>query len=560
MRPLFTALFLTLSALGSQALPVQLDSICRQIDAAINQWPRYVAQREGRIAELKSQYAAARRPAARYELSRRLADLYEAFVSDSCLYYLDQSVKAAQQMGDEKEIALCRCLYALQCSKVGLYAECFGVLDVVKPTLSPATDKQVMGVYYEAFTNVYDQLAYYSNVQTAKENFSRLSREFEQMMLGALPPDNESSLRRREQTALNEKHFAQSMALNNRRLAQVSPENAIYATVALYRSWEFRSVRDSVQGLRWLGESVMADLRAGTMDQGSMWELANELMAAGDATRALRYISFTIDCTNRFGSRQRYWQIAPVVGRIAQVYKHKTDISTRRLRWALGAISVLAMLLIVLLWYMKRRNKQLATARHKLAQAVAELDAANGKLKAQAEELSIVNAQLQETGRVKDTYLGHFMSLCSQYVDKTETFRKTIHKKLKNKNMDEVARLLQSTELQEKELEDLYLKFDKAFLSLFPSFVSDFNSLLQPDCRITPKADGSLTTDLRIFALIRLGMEDSSKIAEFLHYSVNTIYNYRARIKAGALCAREEFENKVKELGGNHQNKKLSMD
>ena len=101
---------------------------------------------------------------------------------------------------------------------------------------------------------------------------------------------------------------------------------------------------------------------------------------------------------------------------------------------------------------------------------------------------------------------------------------------------------------KEKELEELYENFDMVFLHLFPNFIDDFNALLQPELRVRPKEKNRLTTDLRIFALIRLGFEDSSKIAEFLHYSVNTIYNYRARIKNGALCNREDFENKVKTL------------
>ena len=106
-----------------------------------------------------------------------------------------------------------------------------------------------------------------------------------------------------------------------------------------------------------------------------------------------------------------------------------------------------------------------------------------------------------------------------------------------------------STELKERELEELYENFDTVFLHLFPNFIEDFNALLLPEAQVQPKEENRLTTEIRIFALIRLGIEDSSKIAEFLHYSVNTIYNYRARIKNGALEHREQFEQNVKRLG-----------
>ena len=163
-------------------------------------------------------------------------------------------------------------------------------------------------------------------------------------------------------------------------------------------------------------------------------------------------------------------------------------------------------------------------------------------------QLSTVNEQLSESNRVKEEYIGRFMSLCSQYIDKLDNYRKMVNKKMKNKELEDLFRLSKSTELKEKELEELFLNFDSVFLHLFPNFVNDFNALLQPDMRVQPKEDNRLTTEIRIFALIRLGIEDSSKIAEFLHYSVNTIYNYRARIKNGAIGNREQFERQIKTL------------
>ena len=120
---------------------------------------------------------------------------------------------------------------------------------------------------------------------------------------------------------------------------------------------------------------------------------------------------------------------------------------------------------------------------------------------------------------------------------------------MKNKELDDLFQISKSTELKEREIEELNQNFDSVFLHLFPSFIDEFNALLQPEVQIHPKEENRLTTDLRIFALIRLGIEDSSKIAEFLHYSVNTIYNYRARIKNGAIGNREQFESRIKELG-----------
>jgi DNA-binding CsgD family transcriptional regulator len=306
----------------------------------------------------------------------------------------------------------------------------------------------------------------------------------------------------------------------------------------------------------WLVESVLADIRNAAMDQGSMWEMANELMLNGDIDKASSYIAFTSDCANRYGSRQRNWQIAPLLTHIAKNYKSASEKTTTQLRLTLVAISLLLLLLLGVLFFLHRRNRQLDTARMALKGKNDELASANSQLAEQTEELSTLNSQLStlnsqlsESNRVKEEYIGRFMSLCSQYIDKLDDYRKLVNKKMKNKELEDLFRMSKSTELKEKELEELYQNFDSVFMHLFPNFVNDFNALLQPDLQVHPKEDNRLTTEIRIFALIRLGIEDSSKIAEFLHYSVNTIYNYRARMKSRAAGSRDELEDKIREIG-----------
>ena len=140
------------------------------------------------------------------------------------------------------------------------------------------------------------------------------------------------------------------------------------------------------------------------------------------------------------------------------------------------------------------------------------------------------------------------MQQCSIYIDKMDDMRRKISRLVKSHDYEQLAQLTRPTEFKEKELEEFYVIFDTAFLHLFPDFVEKFNELLKPEERIEVEEGMKMTTTLRIFALIRLGIEDSSKIAEFLHYSVNTIYNYRARVKNGAIGDREHFEDHVKAL------------
>ena len=292
------------------------------------------------------------------------------------------------------------------------------------------------------------------------------------------------------------------------------------------------------------------------MDQASLISLAELINAEGNYEQSYRYIRFTWDCNSRFNTRMRSWQINPILTVIEKNYDNELKRKSRILKTTMAGISILALLLAAALFYSWRERKQLRRARAAQEESNRELKRLNSQLASQAETLSelnsqqaALNGQLAEANQVKEEYIGRFMSLCSQYVNKLDDYRKMVNRKMKNRDLDELFQITKSTELKEKELEELYENFDSVFLHLFPNFIDDFNALLMPEMQVHPKEENHLTTDLRIFALIRLGIDDSSKIAEFLHYSVNTIYNYRARIKNGALGNREAFERQVKELG-----------
>ena len=229
----------------------------------------------------------------------------------------------------------------------------------------------------------------------------------------------------------------------------------------------------------------------------------------------------------------------------------------------MAVVSLLSVVLLALYIYVARKRRQLATAQHELRKANAELASLNSQLQETNHKLSQSNTLLQQTNeqlsqtmmrlndsnRVKDEYIGKFLNICSEYIDKLDNYRKRINRKLKAGQHADLLRMTGSEQLKEDELKELFDNFDSVFLNLFPTFIDDFNALLKPEERITPPSAGRLNTDLRIFALIRLGIDESSKIADFLRYSPNSIYAYRARIKNKAAGERENFERMVKEIG-----------
>lgn len=537
-----------------QTMAQNLDSLYRCLDREIEQFPRYVAQHDQVVAQLLKKLRNATDDAERYGLNYQLYEKYYPFKNDSAVFYLRNCVQLARQMNQLEKADHCSSLMALRCSNTGMYDEALNILEAIQIH---------SGIYYRAYAHVYNELAYYTHLDEMREKYRQQADYYEDLMLKTLPADDDAVILAREMRLLNTQQLKESMKINDDWLAMTERGSHRYALVALYRYLEFKAQQDTTQMMYWLAESALSDVRNGVMDQGSLWEMANQLMLQGDLDRSYRYINFTSKCANTYGSRQRSWQIAPLLSSIASDYKTANERAMSRLRQLLVVISVLALCLIALLFYVNSQRKRLSIAQKqlkvsngRLAHSNNMLESANNQMKVTNAELSeanrqlsMLNAQLNESNRVKEEYVGRFLRLCSLYIDKMDNFRKRVNKMVKNREYEDLYQATRSQEFKDKELEELYESFDAAFLHLFPNFVERFNDLLIPEERITLQKNERMNTVLRIFALIRLGVDDSSKIAEFLHYSVNTIYNYRARVKNGAVGNREDFERNVREIG-----------
>ena len=550
MNRLLLLITFVASGLYISAQSYDLKAVYQQIDEAIEQSPRYVADYEAKIEEERQQYLRAVTPEDKYQLAYSLYNLYKAFMNDSALAYLDQAEQWAQKQGQLARVGSCRAQKAFQCSTVGYYNEALAFLSSID---KEQLDSVGLTNYYRAQMHVHGELGYYTNISSMKEQYFKLRSLYRDSLFSIINHQSQDYLMNKVFELKDQNRLEEARKLCDQWIKSVKPDSHDYA-IAAYYYWLVCSNENEAQ--YWLGQSALCDVHNAVMDQASLLSLAEILNGAGDLERSYKYIRFTWDSNNRFNTRMRSWQITPILNVIENNYQKAVEHNTKVLRMSIVVVSVLALFILGVLFFLHRRNRQLDTARNELKHSNDELATANSQLAKQTEELSILNtelstlnSQLSESNRVKEEYIGRFMSLCSQYIDKIDDYRKMVNKKMKNKELDELFRLSKSTELKERELEELYQNFDSVFLHLFPNFVDDFNALLQPELQIHPKEDNRLTTEIRIFALIRLGIEDSSKIAEFLHYSVNTIYNYRARIKNGALDNRESFERRIKQLG-----------
>ncbi len=530
-----------------------LDSLYQCLDKEIERFPEYVAMHDKEVALLTNELAQADDDELRYDLSFRLYDKYRPFINDSAIYYLNQCITLAERLQHPSRAGECRSLLALRCSNAGMYDEALEILQQIQPA---TLDQHALGVYYEAQNHVYNELAYYTHLEDMRVKYQETADKYQEQLLAVVPDTSDVSFLRREMIDMTAGRYEQSKAINDEWLKHVTPGSHRYALVALYRYLEYKAVNDSIEMMYWLSESALSDVRNAVLDQGSLWELANQLMLQGDVDRSYRYITFTSDCAGKYGSRQRSWQIAPLLAAIANNYKKQSEQNSHRLQQTIIVISVMALLLLASLFYVNRQRKRLAATQKRQEKTNAMLANANELLHEKNQELSdvnsqlhLLNAQLAESNRVKEEYVGRFMRLCSIYIDKMDVFRKRVNKMIKNHEYEELYNTTRSHDSKNQQLEELFGSFDAAFLHLFPNFVEEVNQLLKPDQRLALEKDKRMNTDLRILALIRLGIDDSSKIAEFLNYSVNTIYNYRARLKSNAIVDRDDFEQCVKEAG-----------
>ena len=544
-RLLLTSVFLLLTAVIN-AQKLNLDELYRQVDQEIEHFPEYVAQYEQQIAATRTDYQKAKTQQERYRLALALYEQYRAFQNDSALAYLNRAEILARQMNQPAQVGDIISRAAFQCSTAGLYNEALAFLRKVDKT---QLDTLGLTHYYMAQMHVYGELGYYTQVSSMREGYYEKQAAYRDSLYNVIDHNSQDYMMQRILELLPQKRYQEATDLSDRWLKDMSPDSRDYAIASYYRYLIINNQMNPEQAEYWLCQSALSDIRHAVMDQASLLALAEKLNDEGELTHSYRYIRFTWECNNRFNTRMRNWQIAPILNVIDSNYKEQLARNTQVLTTSVIVVSILAVMLLGLLFFLHRRNKQLDVARQavsdsneKLAALNEELKSTNAQLSDKNDEFALLNSQLSESNRVKEEYIGRFMSLCSQYIDKIDDYRKMVNKKMKDKELDELYRLSKSTALKEKELDEL-------FLHLFPNFVEDFNGLLQPEMRLKPRDDNRLPTEIRIFALIRLGFEDSSKIAEFLHYSVNTIYNYRARIKNGAIGNRESFEQRVKQLG-----------
>ena len=250
---LLLSVLLTVVGVGSAARHHDLTSYCKAVDEAIAHSADYVAAHEQKIGVARRELAYETSAKGKYQCNYKLYELYKPFVSDSAMYFLRQCIALADGMGDVSSAVKCRSQLAIRCSNIGMYDEALSILDSVK---NLNVDTLALGTYYEAYNNVYSELAYYTHLDYMHQNYLEKAYHYEQLMMDALPPTSESCFLRREQRAQGEGRLEESMRINDEWMKTVEPGSHPYALVALHRYIEYKLQGDSAQMMYWLTEII----------------------------------------------------------------------------------------------------------------------------------------------------------------------------------------------------------------------------------------------------------------------------------------------------------------
>lgn len=514
---------------SAQSAPMPADSVraaLLELDEAIARKHEYHARKEARIADLRRRLHYAADTLEQYALCEELFDEYLHYQADSAVHYLNRRLQLLPSCGQDDLKARAYIDRAAVMGVTGMYAAAVEVLTAI-PTerLKPET----LVEYYRACRSCYGWMADYSlAIQGKRRYMEQTDRYRDSIQLVDNPVT--ADIARAERAALGGK-AEEAVAILRKYLPGDTDdlETLSYLNYTMYEAYVAKG--DTARQVYYLARTAVHDMERAVREYASLHKLARLLHEQGDLDRAYAYLNCSMEDAVACHARLRSLEVTEIYPIIDRAYHDKEAHERAVVTGLLIVLSVLALLLVGAVVYLYRWMKKLAAMRRDLYQANRRLHAAN--------------LSLEQTGRIKEVYIARYLDRCVTYLDKLEQYRRSLEKLAMAAKTDALFKAIRSDQFLRDERKAFYRDFDKSFLDLFPRFVERFNNLLQEDGRVTPKAGELLNTELRIFALIRLGVTDTNSIAHFLGYSLATVYNYRSKMRNKAVGDKDKFEQEV---------------
>ena len=501
----------------------------KKLDDIISKKETYQIRREKDITDLKVQLAHSTDPARKYELYASLFGAYLHYQADSALHYINREMEILPQLNRpelEYEIIINR---ATVMGVMGMYIEAMEQLEKIDPK---KLNEWTLLSYYQTYRACYGWLADYTTNKTEKEKYLKKTDLYRDSIIAAMPPEENKTIVLAERCIVTGKADTAIGMLNDALKDMEDERQKVYIYYTLSEAYSMK--KDVEKEVYYLILTAIADLESSVREYASLQKLAHLMYELGDIDRAYKYLSCSMEDAVACNARLRFMEVTEFFPIIDKAYKLKEERERAVSRAMLISVSLLSLFLLIAIFYLYRWMKKISVMRRNLSLA--------------NKQMSAVNKELEQTGKIKEVYIARYLDRCVNYLDKLETYRRSLAKLAMSSRIDELFKAIKSEQFIRDERNEFYNEFDKSFLKLFPHFITSFNNLLVEEARVYPKSDELLTTELRIFALIRLGVVDSNKIAHFLGYSLATIYNYRSRMRNKAAGDKDRFEQDVMNL------------
>ncbi len=518
---------------GAKALSQSnTDSLLQALHQSIEQKEVYVQAKIKRIQSLKNQLPEIRlaTPEEQFDLFKKLCEEYQVFIYDSAFAYARKLSRVSYKLRDPSRVSYAKLKMGFILVSSGMFKETFDSLKTVNVKSLPDSLKID---YYSILARTYFDLGNYDNDSYYNTIYIRMGSQNLDSALMYCQPGSYSYLYISNYKNMMVKNTEAAFEEVNQLLTTLPLTDHQRAVNSHHLGSLYLAQGKIDKALEAFTTAAIADIRSATKENAAMNSVADILYKKEDVKNAYELIEFAMEDALFYGAKQRKIQIGSILPIIAA--GKLSNVEKQRQLWLIYAttLTVLALLVMVFLLIIVRQVKKLKAAELLITTV--------------NQNLQEINHKLREADKIKEEYIGYYFNINSDYLDKIEDVKNGIDQKLMAKKFDDIRFIVNNINLK-REREELFVSFDKVFLKLFPDFVTIFNSYFKEEDRIVLKDNQLLNAELRIFALIRMGISDTEKIARILDYSVNTIYTYKTKVKSKSWVPNEEFEKKIMEI------------
>lgn len=504
------------------------------LDSYIEKRDVYAKQKEEKLKQLKLRLRTADNNAARLAILDKIYREYYTYRYDSALVYADRGLALSQSDNDAYFTMLNRINRAAVLSTGGLYSQSEALLNKIGKEGVPPRLRQY---YYYTFTWLYNYWESFCDKSEFKDDLHKKKHHYLKLTVSATSNDNTAlHAYLNAELAFMENPLGKNVLSLYTTALMHSPVNSrVHASAAYCIARYYREIGKTPLYEKYIIEAAISDMVCPLKENLALQEFSSYLYKkdAKYADHAARYIYCSMEDAKFYNNRLRMLEISNILPIIATANQEALAHKERIVRGVLAVVSFMSLVLFAMAIFGYKQNKWLARSRR--------------EIRSQNRQLTELNEKLIATNHRRETYMRLFMDISAVYIRKLIEYRKLVSRKIKANQTADLLKTINSYKLAEEEATTFYTRFDRAFIELYPGFVDELNALLMPEVQIELPSPNSLTTEARIYALMRLGVTDSQEIATLLFYSTQTIYNYKSAMRTRAIN-RDTFDEDISRL------------